>query len=168
MKSEQNTSKKKVKDKELKVEKTSFKLTKWQKQQLTEIRDTYGKSYGVIVCAVIERIHQAMLDDKDAKLLNDAKGLDTLSEECFEVIKRSNPEAHKLLEVIVNSLYEMTLAVRKKNEILTSTMVKLREVIELLTSDKRLTVGELNHAYNQVVDEYLLDSKKNVPDYRAK
>lgn len=105
----------KFQKKDLKSEITCFKITKGRKNQLKQIRQFYGKSYGFIVNDLIGRVYEAMLNDTDTSLLKDASKLNDISKESLKVIKIGNKEGEALIRRMVKKLDE-TLSELKEFE----------------------------------------------------
>ena len=152
-----------VKRKELKVEKTSFKLTKLQKQKLTEIRDTYGKSYGFIVTLIVDRLYRAMLDDDYTNLLNDAKKLDKVTEESLSILKHHNPEGHKIAQGVWKGLGEVCQNIISVNTEVKEKLIKFQtEIGKLEIHDKeRLSIKERNKVLS-IVQKFIDDQLESI------
>lgn len=157
------------KKKEIKTEITCFKLTKSRKKQLTAIRNTYGRSYGVIINSVIEQVYKGMLKDEFTKLLNDAKQLDAISEECLLVIKISNPEVRKLIQNLIDYLEdskskldnEQSKLVEARSVLLEQSKVFI-ESSNLLVEQCNLLIGELNRFKELSISEQKSQSSRLV------
>lgn len=151
------------KKKEVKTEITCFKLTKSRKRELTAIRDTYGKSYGVIINLLIEITYQAMLKDEYTKLLSDAKKTDGLSDESLAVLKHLNPEAHRLAVGLIDDIDKRNSNLHKKATELVSINNLLKEIAtefankvkELGIIDKKEITTEEKNDFLSIVQKVL-------------
>lgn len=159
----QNLSKKKG----LKTEMTSFKLTMERKKQLTAIRDTYGKSYGVLLNLMIEQVYKSMLTDEYTKNLNNAKQLKGLSEDTLSVIKHDNPEARKVFDGLIKELTKR----KSKLDKMQTELEKHREFIwlELLPDilDQEDSDIDIEGTYEQFIEERdrrINERKNNLPE----